>query len=95
MEALACGRLEHETRSAQDEKNWIVSGRISLEDACSIVAATRGTDAQVVAHHFDPDIELWVFKPQYERQRWYIKGYLVGDEIHLIELRLMSLHPTA
>jgi hypothetical protein len=38
---------------------------------------------------------LWVFKPQHERQRWYVKGYLVGDEIHLIELRLMSFHPSA
>ena len=41
VEALKDGRVSHESRSGQDEKNWIVSGRLGLEVAADIVNATR------------------------------------------------------
>lgn len=94
VEALKDGRVSHESRAGQDEKNWIVSGRLGLEEAADIVSATRGSQASSSPHHLSPDIEVWVFKPTCKGDRWYVKGYLKGSEFQLVELRLLSFHPS-
>lgn len=94
IEAMKCSRVAHETRASQGDKNWISSGQVSLEAAVEIVSSTRGDQASAGAHHFDPSIEVWVFKPIHEGERWYVKGYLKGEDIHIVELRLLSFHPS-
>lgn len=94
VDALKDGRVSHESRAGQDEKNWILSGRLDLEEAADIVSATRGNQASSSPHHLSPDIEVWVLKPTYGGDRWYVKGHLKGDDFQLVELRLLSFHPT-
>ena len=94
LEAFSSQRVVHEMRSSRDVKNWVSSGRISYEMGYEIISATRGSDSSKGPHHFDPSIELWTFKPTFQGRRWYIKGYLEGDEIRLVELRLLSFHPS-
>lgn len=94
LTALENNSLTHETRTSIGEKNWIASGRLSTEEARAIVALTTGNQANSSQHHFDPNIDVWVFKPTHQGQRWYVKGYLDGDELRLVELRLISFHPS-
>ncbi len=94
LEALREQRVSHEQRATQSERNWVASGRVSLDEAHAILSAARGGDSESAAHHLDPGIEIWIFKPKYEAKRWYVKGYLIDEEFHLVELRLMSFHPS-
>jgi hypothetical protein len=94
LEALKNGRVSHESRAGQDDKNWILSGQIDHEEAADIVNATRGNQAGSSPHHLSPDIEVWIFKPTYKGDRWYVKGYLKGSDFQLVELRLLSFHPS-
>ena len=94
LEALKNGRVSHEIRAGQDDKNWILSGQIDHEEAPDIVNATRGNQAGSSPHHLSPDIEVWIFKPTYKGDRWYVKGYLKGSDFQLVELRLLSFHPS-
>lgn len=93
VQALKTGSVQHETRVWG--KNWVSEERISLEEAASIVAQARGQDCpKPTPHHFDPQIEVWVFKPWYNKKRWYVKGYWLDAELHLVELYLISFHPS-
>lgn len=94
IEALKDGRISHETRSGQADKNWIFSGRLDLAEAADIVAATRGNQASSSPNHLNPDVEVWIFKPTYKGDCWYVKGYLKDEEFQIVELRLLSFHPS-
>lgn len=39
-------------------------------------------------------IEVWILKPLREGVRWYVKGFLLEEELHLVELHLLSFHPS-
>lgn len=77
-----------------EEKNFIADQQISLEQAADIVARTKGGDASSSSHHFLSAVEVWVFKPVSKAVRWYVKGYLLEGELHIIELHLISFHPS-
>jgi hypothetical protein len=65
--------FQHEARNAQAERNLLATKAIELEEAISLVESTRGNQARSSPHHADPNILVWVFRPQ----DWYIKFYLV------------------
>lgn len=93
ISAIEADRVQHEYRTAWD-KNWLADKRLSIEEAVSIVSQARGQDTQhPTPHHFIPGVEVWVFKPIYNNERWYVKGYWIEDELHLVELYLISFHP--
>ncbi|MFA5506737.1 MAG: hypothetical protein WC314_27560 [Vulcanimicrobiota bacterium] len=94
ISAIAADEVQHEHRSAWG-KNWLADKQISNEEAASIVFHARGQDTPPpTPHHFLPDVEVWVFKPLYKNERWYVKGYWIEDELHLVELFLISFHPS-
>jgi hypothetical protein len=93
LQALKDGEIQHESR--EWGKNWLAEEQISLDEAISIFSQARGQDSpDSTRHHFDPDVEVWVFKPRYHGERWYIKGYLLEGELHILELHLISFHPS-
>lgn len=73
--AIRSKRFRHEHRKDLVGKNLLATDEVSLEEAVAILARTRGTEASCSPHHFDPSIEVWVFRPA----GWYIKFYLVGS----------------
>jgi hypothetical protein len=89
LEMLIQGFYLHETRAFQADKNWLSTGDITQESAWAIVSKVTGRTAESSPHHADPEIKVWVFKPECEGQRWYIKCYL--DEG---ALTFISFHPT-
>ena len=86
---LLQGLYLHETRAFQAEKNWLSTGDITREKAREIVSMVAGRSAESSPHHAVPGIKIWIFKPECEGQRWYIKCYL--DEG---TLTFISFHPT-
>ncbi len=94
LEAFRDGRVVHETRASQAEKNWVSSGEVSLERAHEILSCARGQDGRSDRHDLDDSLEVWIFKPLWQAQRWYVKGFLLDGEIHLVELHLISFHPS-
>ena len=94
IEALKSGDIHHEARLAWG-KNWIAEKRISEEEAISIISQARGQDSpEPTPHHFDPSVEVWIFKPLYKNERWYVKGYWYEEELHIVELYFISFHPS-
>lgn len=94
ISAIAADEVQHERRTAWG-KNWLADKQLSNEQAASIVSQTRGQDASPpTPHHYLPGVEVWVFKPLYNNERWYVKGYWTEDELHLVELYLISFHPS-
>jgi hypothetical protein len=75
LEALVQGAVKHEKRNQETEKNWLFARKVSLTRAYEIVAATRGQQAQSSPHHWDSEVEVWVFQPS----DWYIKFYFSGE----------------
>ena len=89
LEMLRQGLHLHETRAFQAEKNWLSTGDITQEKAWEIVSKVSGRLAESSPHHAVSSIKTWIFKPEWEGQRWYIKCYL--DEG---TLTFISFHPT-
>ena len=93
IRALKDGEIQHESRDWG--KNWLAEDRIGLEEAVSILSQAQGQDSPgPTLHHFLADVEVWVFKPRHNNERWYIKGYLLEEELHILELHLISFHPS-
>jgi hypothetical protein len=93
LRAIAEDSIIHEVRSAE-EKNWIATNQISLDEAHAIVMSVKGNQAQSRPHHFLQNVEIWIFQPNHGGQRWYVKGFLVAGVLHVIELHLISFHPS-
>lgn len=89
LECLRQGRVVHEGRSLQSTKNLLSSGELSETEALRILEAVRGQQAQLAAHHYDPEQLLWVLRPEVAGVRWYLKLYLSGED-----LVCLSFHPT-
>ena len=93
IRALKNGEIQHESRDWG--KNWLAEDRIGLEEAVSILSQSRGQDSPgPTRHHFLTDVEVWIFNPRHNNERWYIKGYLLEEELHILELHLISFHPS-
>ena len=69
VEALRAGKVEHDTR--EPGKNLLALGLVDVPTAVELVERTRGNEARSSPHHFDPSLEVWVFRPR----GWYIKFY--------------------
>ncbi len=72
--AIKSKQFRHEGRSGE-HKNLLATGEVSHEEALLILGKTKGHEASTSRHHFDPDLEVWVFRPA----GWYIKFYGVED----------------
>lgn len=93
LRAIQNDEIVHLERSIED-KNYLSSGRITLKEAFDILKACPLRKAEGHPRHLHPEIETWVFKPTYQGQDWYIKGYLIGETLFVSELYLISFHPS-
>jgi hypothetical protein len=79
LAALEAGNFQHEAREVLSEKNLLAVGEISVSDVVSVVRRSRGTDYTASPHHWDPDVEVHVFRPTVEGTRWYVKAYFLEE----------------
>ena len=69
LDALRAGAVEHDVRG--EGKNLLALGLVDVTAAIELIERTRGQEARASAHHADPSVEVWVFRPR----GWYIKFY--------------------
>ncbi len=79
LAALEAGNFQHEAREVLSEKNLLAVGEISVGEVISIVRRSRGTDYAASRHHWDPDIEVHVFRPTVDGTSWYVKAYFLEE----------------
>jgi len=84
LKALEVGMVLHEDRTDQQAKNFVDSGVVSLELAHKIVSSTRGLQAKSSPHHQYKAITVWVLTPKFEGRQWYVKCYLIDDDLWLL-----------
>lgn len=89
VQALESGNYAHEARSDLEQKNWLAVGRVSSTRVVRMLHRCHGGQYGASPHHLVSNVTMHEFKPQYEGQTWYIKGYFIGQE-----LRLFSVHPS-
>ena len=89
LAALLSGSYLHEPRMFQAEKNWLSTGDLTKEQALEVLSKVVGREAEFSLHHFDANLKVWVFKPEWGNQRWYIKCYMDDGTLTFI-----SFHPS-
>ena len=77
LAALETGDFQHEAREVLSDKNLLAVGDISVDGLVAILRRARGTDYSVTPHHWDPEIEVHVFRPTLDGTRWYVKAYFL------------------
>ena len=86
VQALKEGRVESESREAQEEKNLLAIGDVTLDQVVELINRCKGQEYSSSPHDFDSGIEVHVFKPVKDQQRWYIKGYLLSAKVVFISV---------
>jgi len=87
LEALQQGAYAFELRGVPG-RNLFQSGTVSAAFVVDAIKSTRGPQARSDVHHQRPDVTVWIMKPTYQGQRWYIKCYLDGGTAWFV-----SVHP--
>lgn len=84
ISCLISGRIQHEThRSGNiDEKNLLVTGKITVDEVIELMNATNGSQFETSNHHTIIDLEVHIFKPK----GWYIKCYFIEPDIFFISV---------
>lgn len=87
---LSSLNFDHQGRSGQvEDENLLAAGLISVKKAKEIVSCTNGRQYESRPHHQVSFPPVWIFKPQHQGIRWYIKGYFLGSQSWFI-----SFHPS-
>lgn len=93
IKALESGNVQHEVRGGEiDEKNLLQTGDVSPEDVVALLKRCRGTQHSSSPHHFDPEVDVHVFRPEVvvpgrkRAQRWYVKLYFVEPDAVFISV---------
>lgn len=82
------GRVLHETtRSGDiDEKNLLLTGKITVEEVIELIHATKGPGYSTSKHHLDRSIDVHIFKAKKGEIEWYIKCYLIEPDLWFISV---------
>ena len=88
IKKLQEGRIQHETtRSGDiDEKNLLLTGRVTDKEVIELIQATKGTGYSTSKHHVDNSLDVHVFKTKKNGDQWYIKCYLIEPDIWFISV---------
>lgn len=88
IKKLQEGRVQHETtRSGDiDEKNLLLTGKITVEEVIELINGTRGPGYSTSKHHLNKSIDVHVFKAKKGGGEWYIKCYLIEPDIWFISV---------
>lgn len=87
---LEAGEIVHDFRGLDSDKNWLSDGRLNIEEACALVALTRGDQSESRPHHDKADLTVWIFKPVLKGKRWYIKFQRTAQG----RAKFLSFHPS-
>lgn len=90
LEAMRAGRVAHESRGAQEEKNKLAVGDLSLQDATAMMGAARGP-GEYRPHEMVPGLMVWIVRPEISGVRWYVKFYFVEDEAIFISFHVSEV----
>lgn len=85
---LLDGRIQHEiTRNGDiNEKNFLLTGKVNVEEVVELINATKGAGYSTSKHHLDGSIDVHVFKVKKNKVEWYIKCYLIEPDIWFISV---------
>ena len=92
IKALEEGRVQHEARNEIDEKNLLLTGDVTPQQAVLLLKACRGTEHSCSSHHHVKGIDVHVFRPvaslipRAVKVRWYIKLYFVEPDVWFISV---------
>jgi hypothetical protein len=92
IKAIEEGRVQHELREKIDEKNVLLTGRVTPGEVVQLLRACRGTQYVCVPHHLVRNIDVHVFKPEarlrpeHGVKRWYIKLYFLEPDVWFISV---------
>ncbi len=79
IRALESGDFGHEPREVQEEKNLLAVGDVTTEFVIDLLHKSRGQDYSSSPHHADPLVDVHVFGPTVDGERWYVKAYFSPD----------------
>ena len=77
--ALETGEFGHEPREVLAEKNLLALGEVTAEFVVRLIKKTRGQDYASSPHHADASVEVHIFTPTVDMERWYVKAYFSPD----------------
>jgi len=90
LEDLQSLNFDHQARTGRDEEeNLLAAGLVSTEEALEIVMCTKGHQHENKRHHQVAFPQVWILKPVFKEECWYVKGYFLGNQTWFI-----SFHPT-
>jgi hypothetical protein len=78
LKALDSGDIQHESRDAQNEKNLLAVGDITVAEVAALIRSCNGRQYESSAHHMSRSVEVHEFLPGKGRPsaaQWYIKFY--------------------
>lgn len=89
LDCLSDGKVVHEFRGLDSDKNWLADGRLTLAQVISLVKACPGKQAKCSPHHSRPELLIWVLEPVAAGVRWYLKFHRApGDRV-----KFLPVHP--
>jgi hypothetical protein len=88
--ALQQGAYGHEPREVQEEKNLLAMGEVTEAFVIELVRKSTGNAYSVSPHHADASVDVHLFKPTKDGQRWYVKAYFTPDKSAMF----ISVHRT-
>ncbi|MCA9791031.1 MAG: hypothetical protein KC910_04520 [Candidatus Eremiobacteraeota bacterium] len=90
LEDLGTLNFDHQGRSGRtEEENLLAAGLLTPEEAIEIVKCTLGTQHENQAHHQVGYPPIWILKPTFQGETWYVKGYFLAEQTWFI-----SFHPS-
>lgn len=88
IKKLEEGRIQHETTRSGDinEKNLLLTGRVTVDEVVEIIMATKGTGFTTSKLHGYDNIDVHIFEHKKKGINWYIKCYLIEPDIWFISV---------
>ena len=85
IEALKKGEFHHESRGNIDDKNLLLTGKVSVDDVIGLLRRCRGDQHSSSPHYNAASVDVHVFKPVIKEAggtetRWYIKLYFLDPD---------------
>ena len=78
IDALECGRYQHEYRSDMETKNLLAVGDVTPEFVAALLKRCGGGDYRASPYHFDRSVVCHTFTPRVDGERWYVKAYFLS-----------------
>ncbi len=91
LDCLEEGCIGHWPRKDAYRKNWLQSGRMTVEHVRELLIRCNGTQYRQSVHDFDAETSVHEFFPDHGATHWYVKVFF---DDHLGVAMFMSVHPS-